>query len=45
MAWIIVNIKNQVKGGKEIHAAEAIYRDNLIKQINDYAITKGIVIK
>ena len=33
------------EGGKEIHAAEAIYRDNLIKQINNYAITKGIVIK
>lgn len=32
------------KGGKEIHVAEAVYRDNLIKRMNEYAISKGIVI-
>ena len=32
------------EGGKEIHAAEAVYRDNLIKKINEYAISKGIVV-
>ena len=32
-------------GEREIHAAIAIYRNNLMKEINDYAITKGIIIK
>ena len=33
------------EGGREIHAAESIYRDNLIKVINEYAITKSISIQ
>ncbi|WP_085832441.1 hypothetical protein [Clostridium merdae] len=32
------------EGGKDIHAAEAVYRNNLIKIINDYAITKEILV-
>lgn len=31
-------------GEREIHAAMAIYRNNLIKEINDYAITKDIIV-
>lgn len=34
-----------VEGGREIHAAEAVYRDNLIAKINEYALTKNINIK
>ena len=34
------------KDGKcEIHAAEAVYREVLLKVINEYAITKGITVK
>lgn len=33
------------KGEREIHAAEAIYREKLIKRINEYAVTKGIKIR
>lgn len=33
------------EGGKEIHAAEAVYRDNLIKTINEYAVTKGLSVE
>lgn len=29
-------------GEREIHAAEAAYRENLIKRINDYALTKDL---
>ncbi|MBO2535689.1 MULTISPECIES: hypothetical protein [Rummeliibacillus] len=29
-------------GEREIHAAEAVYRGNLIKRINEYALTKDI---
>ena len=28
-------------GAREIPAAEAVYRENLIKRINEYALTKG----
>lgn len=31
-------------GEREIHAAEAVYRENLIKRINDYASKKNIII-
>lgn len=31
-------------GEREIHAAEAIYRNDLINYINEYAIEKGIII-
>lgn len=32
-------------GNREIHAAEAVYKEVLIKQINDYAVTKNIKIR
>lgn len=32
-------------GEREIHAALAVNRNNLIKEINDYAITKKIRVK
>lgn len=32
-------------GGREIHAAIAIYRYNLIKEINDCATNKGIIVR
>lgn len=32
-------------GEKEIHAAQAVYRKNLIKEINKYAVTKDIMIR
>ena len=31
-------------GEREIHAAEAVYRENLIKRINEYATKKNIII-
>lgn len=31
-------------GEREIHAAEAVYRENLIKRINEYASKKNIII-
>lgn len=31
-------------GEREIHAAEAVYRENLIKRINEYASKKTIII-
>lgn len=31
-------------GEREIHAAMAIYRNDLIKEINNYAITKDIIV-
>lgn len=32
-------------GEREIHAAQAVYRNNLIKEINKYAVTKDIMIR
>ncbi len=32
------------EGEREIHAAEAVYRENLIKRINEYALKKNIII-
>jgi hypothetical protein len=32
-------------GEREIHAAESIYRENLIKRINEYALKKDIKVK
>ena len=32
-------------GEREIHAAIAIYRNNLIKEINDCATKKGIIVR
>lgn len=43
--YIIFPEYEDEEGEREIHAAMSIYRNNLIKEINDYAITKDINVK
>lgn len=40
--FIIFSEYKDEDGEREIHATEAVYRDNLIKRINEYALTKGL---
>lgn len=40
---IFAEYKNE-DGEREIHAAEAVYRENLIKKINEYALKKNIIV-
>lgn len=41
----IIFLEYEIDGEREIHVAEAVYRNVLIKHINDYAVTKGIIVR